>query len=191
MNTTVKDINVEYFSSLVKQIKNCDTHLVRYGQPLLYVNYYGMKFTDQKINCQFIRLNEYEIEVIIESIYSEYIKSFDSLASKSEFKVIWGNLDSNEYVIDKIFVLFNLFINSVINLTLLDPNDPSSLLGKKISIKNVNITKKTTYLEYLIDDNLFIMIFNPNKNKKFQIKSIFGNSNISNTIISLMNQSSL
>jgi hypothetical protein len=63
---------------------------VGYGQPILYTKYRGMKFSDQKITSQFIRLNDHTIDFSMESVLGEFIKSFDSLASTTTNRVNLG-----------------------------------------------------------------------------------------------------
>ena len=50
-----------------------------YGQPILYTKYRGMEFSDQKITSQFVRLNDHAIDVTMESVFGEFIKSFGVL----------------------------------------------------------------------------------------------------------------
>ena len=74
-------------------------------------------------------------------------------------------------------------------LTLLDHSNPDSLMRKKFGIRNVNVTKNSTQLEFLIDGQLNRMELNPFKKKKDQsIVLLFGSSEIAKTVISLMKQ---
>jgi hypothetical protein len=82
MSSTFKNIpSGEYFVNLIQQINGCEAYVVRYGQPILYTKYRGMEFSDQKITSRFVRLNDHAIDVTMESVFREFIKSFDSLAS--------------------------------------------------------------------------------------------------------------
>jgi hypothetical protein len=80
MNSTFKNISSrEYFVNLIQQINGCEAYVVRYSQPILYTKYRGMEFSDQKITSQFVRLNDHAIDVTMESVFGEFIKSFGVL----------------------------------------------------------------------------------------------------------------
>jgi hypothetical protein len=62
-------------------------------------------------------------------------------------------------------------------------------MRKKFGIRNVNVTKNSTQLEFLIDGQLNIMELYPFRKKKDQsIVLLFGSSEIAKTVISLMKQ---
>src|SRR5918912_1144812 len=91
MNAGVKNqASKNYFLNIISQIENCEAYVVKYGQPLLYAKYHGMDFTDQKVTSQFVRSKDHIIDVKMESVFGEYIKRFDSLASMTKSKVRWG-----------------------------------------------------------------------------------------------------
>ena len=190
MNSTFKNtLARDYFVSLAKQISGCEVYVVKYGQPMLYIKYKGMEFTDQKITSYFIRLNDHAVDVTVESVFEDFVKTFDNLASTPESRVKWGTITENSSTVDPIFTLFNSFVDAVHKLTLLDHNNPDSLMRKKFGIRNVNVTKNSTQLEFLIDGQLNIMELNPFRKKKDQsIVLLFGSSEIAKTVISLMKQ---
>ena len=190
MNSTFKNtLARDYFVSLAKQISGCEVYVVKYGQPMLYIKYKGMEFTDQKITSYFIRLNDHAVDVTVESVFEDFVKTFDNLASTPESRVKWGTITENSSTVDPIFTLFNSFVDAVHRLTLLDPSNPDSLMRKKFGIRNVNVTKNSTQLEFLIDGQLNIMELNPFRKKKDQsIVLLFGSSEIAKTVISLMKQ---
>jgi hypothetical protein len=152
MNSTFNDASSrQYFINLIQQIDCCEAYVVRYGQPILYTKYRGMEFSDQKITSQFVRLNEHTIDVTMESVFEEFIKSFDSLASTTSSRVNWDidvRKDSN---IEPFFRLLDSFIHAVHRLTLLDKDNADSLMGKRFGIKNIHIAKQSTHLEFLVD----------------------------------------
>ena len=77
MNSTLKNtLAKDYFESLTKQISGCDLYVVKYGQPILYIKYKGMEFTDQKITSYFIRLNDHAVDVTVESVFEDFVKTF-------------------------------------------------------------------------------------------------------------------
>jgi hypothetical protein len=60
-------------------------------------------------------------------------------------------------------------------------------MGKRFSIKNINITKQSTHLEFLVDGQVNIIgLYQFKKREKVEI--LFGNSSIANAIVSLMRQ---
>jgi hypothetical protein len=74
-------------------------------------------------------------------------------------------------------------------LTLLDPRNPESLIKKKFGIRNVNVTRYSTQLEFLIDGQLNIIALNPSrKTKDHSVVLLLGNSEISKAISSIMKQ---
>lgn len=184
MNTRFKPDVVNYFKELINQINNCEIHVVRYGQPLLYLKYHEIEFTDQKISSYFIRRNDFIIDVFIESIDKEHIKLFDLFISNPSYKVLWNtsvNYDKS------LFQLFDYFIDSINNLTLLESTNSNTLKEKKFGIRNVNITKNSSFIEFLIDENLIIMELNQRKKIKNRCSIVFGHSNISNALFSSIN----
>ncbi len=166
MNSTFNDISSrQYFVNLIQQIDCCEAYVVRYGQPILYTKYRGMEFSDQKITSQFVRLNDHTIDVTMESVIEEFIKSFDSLASTTASRVKWGidvRKDSN---IESFFRLLDSFVHAVHRLTLLDKDNADSLMGKRFGIKNIPIAKQSTHLEFLVDGEVNILGLYPSKKR--------------------------
>ena len=188
MSSTFKNISSrDYFVNLIQQINGCEAYVVRYGQPILYTKYMGMEFSDQKITSQFVRLNDHAIDVTIESVFREFIKAFDSLASTTANRVNWGADVGKGSGIHPLFKLFDSFVHAVHSLTLFEKNNDDSLMGKRFSIRNINITKQSTHLEFLADGQVNIIGLYPSQ-KKDGVEILFGNSNIANAIVSLMKQ---
>ena len=188
MNSTFKNISSrEYFVNLIQQINGCEAYVVRYGQPILYTKYMGMEFSDQKITSQFVRLNDHAIDVTMESVFREFIKSFDSLTSTTANRVNWGVDVRKASGIHPLLKLLDSFVHAVQSLTLLEKNNEDSLMGKRFSIRNINITKQLTHLEFLVDGQVNIIGLHPSQRKN-EVEILFGNSSIANTIVSLMKQ---
>jgi hypothetical protein len=190
MNCPFKsELSRNYFLGLVKQIAGCETYIVKYGQPMLYIRYRGIEFTEQKVTSKFVRFNEYAIEVILESVFAEFVKSFDNLSSSSEDKVKWAIVTDKYPNAEPLFTLLNLFIDAVHKLTLLDPSNPESLIRKKFGVRNVNVTRHSTQLEFLIDSQLNIIALNPSRKKKdHSIVLLMGKSETAKAISCLMKQ---
>lgn len=190
MNAAIKNlISKNYFVHLISQIDGCEAYVVKYGQPLLYVKYYGMEFTDQKVTTQFVRSKDHIISVTMESIFGEFVKSFDSLASMTKTKVKWGIMKEKEDKPDPLFALLDSFVGAVIRLTSLDPSNPDSLADKRFGIRNASVIRKSLHLEFLINSNLNIIELNPREKRKDDaIKLLFSRSEAAKALVSLMKQ---
>ena len=190
MNSTFKSsLSRNNFRNLIKQIPGCEAHIVKYGRPILYVKYKGMEFTDQKVTSQFVRINDNIVDVTVESVFGEFVKNFDKIASTPENRVMWGIVKDTDLVMNPLFILLNLFINAVNELTLLDPHNPDSLMRKKFGIRNANVIKNTIQLEFMIDGQLNIMELNASKKiKDHVIVLLFTDSQIAKTLVSIMKQ---
>ena len=190
MNTAIKNLTSKnYFVHLISQIDDCEAYVVKYGQPLLYAKYHGIEFTDQKVTTQFVRSKDHIIGVTMESMFGEFIKSFDSLASMTKTKVKWGIMKEKEDKPDPLFALLDSFVGAVIRLSSLDSSNPDSLVGKRFGIRNASIIRKSLHLEFLINNNLNIIELNPREKRKDDaIKLLFIRSEIAKAIVSLMKQ---
>ena len=190
MNTAIKNLTSKnYFVHLISQIDGCESYVVKYGQPLLYAKYHGMEFTDQKVTAQFVRSKDHIIGVTMESMFGEFVKSFDSLASMTKTKVKWGIMKEKEDKPDPLFALLDSFVGAVIRLSSLDPSNPDSLVGKRFGIRNASIIRKSLHLEFLTDSNLNIIELNPRKRcKDDAIKLLFSRSEVAKAVVSLMKQ---
>jgi hypothetical protein len=190
MNSPFKSkLSRNYFVGLAKQIAGCEVYIVKYGQPMMYIKYRGIEFTEQKVSSQFVRFNEHAIDVTVESVFAEFVKSFDNLTSLPENRVKWGVVTEKYPHAEPLFILLNSFIDAVHKLTLLDQRNPESLIKKKFGIRNVNVTRHSTQIEFLIDGQLNIIALNPSrKTKDHSVVLLLGNSEISKAISSIMKQ---
>jgi len=190
MNAAIKNlISKNYFVHLISQIDDCEAYVVKYGQSLLYAKYHGMEFTDQKVTTQFVRSTDHIISVTMESMFGEFVKSFDSLASMTKTKVKWGIMKEKEDKPDPLFALLDSFVGAVIRLTSLDPSNPDSLADKRFGIRNASVIRKSLHLEFLINSNLNIIELNPREKRKDDaIKLLFSRSEAAKAIVSLMKQ---
>lgn len=176
-----------YFLRIVSQIEGCEAYVVKYGQPLLYAKYRDMEFTDQKVTSQFVRTGQV-IDVTMESVFGEFVKKFDTLASGSESKVKWGMAGKEEKP-DPIFGLLNSFVDAVGMLSTLEASRPDSIAGKRFGIRNASVARKSLLLEFLINGELNILELNPAKKRKDDaVKVLFSKSEIAQSIAALMKQ---
>jgi hypothetical protein len=190
MNAAIKNLTSKnYFVHLISQIDGCEAYVVKYGQPLLYAKYHGIEFTDQKVTTQFVRSKDHIIGVTMESMFGEFIKSFDSLTSMTKTKVKWGIMKEREDKPDPLFALLDSFVGAVIRLSSLDPSNPDSLVGKRFGIRNASVIRKSLHLEFLINSNLNIIELNSHEKRKDNaIKLLFSRSEVAKAIVSLMKQ---
>lgn len=190
MNSTVRNRqSKEYFTALVSQVEGGEASVVKYGQPLLYVKYRDMQFTDQKVTSQFVRTGNV-IDVTMESVFGEFVKTFDSLASTSQSRVRWGVVNAdNGSKPDPMFALLDLFIGAVVRLSSLDPSSPNSLAGRRFGIRNASMSRKSLHVEFLVNGQLNILELNPFAKKKEQtVELLFGSSEEAKAIAALMKQ---
>jgi hypothetical protein len=190
MNAAVKTpVSANYFLRLVSQIEGCEAYVVKYGQPLLYAKYHGMEFTDQKVTSQFVRSKVHLVDVTMESVFGDFVKRFDSLASATKSKVKWAVPKEKDDKPDPLFNLLDLFIGAVVRLTLLDPASEDSLVGKRFGIRNASITRKALHIEFLVNGHLNILEINPEKKRKEDAaKLLFSKSEVAKAITALIKQ---
>ena len=198
MNAAVRNpTSKNYFLEIISQIEGCEAYIVKYGQPLLYTKYHGMEFTDQKVTSEFIRSKDHIIDIKMESVFGEYVRRFDNLASMTNSKVKWGVVLIEKEELgrkkkqqpDPLFTLLDLFVDAVSRLTSLDPISPNSLANRRFGIRNASITRKSLHLEFLVDGQLSILELNPIKrNREDAIKLLFSKSKIAEAIVALMRQ---
>jgi hypothetical protein len=125
----------------------------------------------------------------MESVFGEFVKRFDSLASMSESKVKWGVPAEKEDRPDPLFASLDSFIAAVNRLSSLDPARPDSIAGKRFGIRNASIARKSLQLEFLVDGQLNILELNPAKRRKDEsVKLLFAKSEAANAIVALMKQ---
>lgn len=189
LNAAVRNqTSKSYFLHIVSQIEGCEAYVVKYGQPLLYAKYRDMEFTDQKVTSQFVRAKDHVIDVTMESVFGEFVKKFDVLASMSESKVKWA-ITTKEDKPDPLFALLNSFVNAVSKLSSLDALRADSIAGKRFAVRNASINRKSLQLEFLINGQLNILELNPLKKRQDdKIKVLFAKSEIADAIAALMKQ---
>ena len=181
----------KYFMDIIAQIQACEAYVVNYGQPLLYVRYRGVEFTDQKVTTQFVRVSDAVVDVTLESMFGDFIKTFDGLASAAQSKVKWAVPDekTKSPVPDRLFSMLDSFVNAVNRLTTLDKSSADSLEGKRFIIRNASILRKTLHLELMIDGQLNIIEINSTKKRNdIAVNLLLGPSEPANALVGLMKQ---
>ena len=183
MNSTARNTTSKaYFQKLISQVEGCEPYSVKYGQPLLYVKYQGVGFTDQKVISQFVRGKD-RVDVTMGSVVGEFVRTFDALASASKGKVRWGTGEKP----DRMFALLDSFVGAVCRLSAMTPSSPNSLAGRRFGIRNASVTRKSLQLEFLIDGQLNILELNPAR-KKSAASLLFGKSEQAKAIVAIMTQ---
>ena len=190
MNAAVKNpASANYFLHLVSQIEGSEAYVVKYGQPLLYVKYHGMEFTDQKVTSQFVRSKDHVIDVTLESVFGDFVKRFDNLASATKSKVKWGMPKEKQDIPDPLFVLLDSFVGAVVRLSSLGPTNEDSLVNKKFGIRNASMARKSLHLEFLVNGHLNILELNTERKRKEDVaKLLFSKSEVAKAILALIKQ---
>ena len=134
------------------------------------------------MTSQFVR-NGHVIDVTMESMFGEFVKTFDTLASASQSKVRWGVGEKP----DQMFALLDLFVDAVCRLSALDPSSPNSIAGKRFGIRNTGMVRTTLHIEFLVDGRLNIIELNPSRRKK-KADLLFGDSEAAKAIVALLMQ---
>ena len=190
MNAAAKNTaSANYFLHIVSQIEDCDAYVVKYGQPLLYAKYHGMEFTDQKVTSQFVRSKDHVVDVTMESVFGDFVKRFDSLASATNSRVKWGIPRENEGKPDHLFALLDSFVSAVVRLTSLNQASEDSLVGKTFGIRNASVERKSLHIEFVVSGHLNIIELNPDKKRKEDAaKLLFAKSDAAKAILAIMKQ---
>jgi hypothetical protein len=197
-------VSKAFFLDVVSQIPGSEAYIVNYGQPLLYVKYRGVPFTDQKVGCRFIRLKDHVVDVTVESIFADFVKRFDELASSSESQVHWGVVSEpikttptaaeeqqqqNREDLGSLFMLLDAFVDSVARLSVIPSSSPDSLQGKRLTIRNAIVSKKSLDIELLVDNSLNIVRISPlRKKRKDAVNMLMTSSESAKALLSLMIQ---
>jgi hypothetical protein len=180
------ETSAKYFNELIKNIRNCKTHRVKYGKAILFAKFMQYEFTFQTIKAIIKVIEKDTINILFESIVPDFVKFFDDLSININ-TIKWNEIDnenndnlsennssSNKIIkkdIKTIFHLLELFIESLFYLTTMSPinNNNYSLMGKMIEIKDVSIIRKNMIIELLVDESMIILNLSPKKNNRISI----------------------
>ncbi|MDQ4073661.1 MAG: hypothetical protein M3162_05070 [Thermoproteota archaeon] len=86
--------SIKYFNEIVNRIEGCRTHTVKYGKTVTFVEYLNYKFNYQTVKVSIKFIENYIIDIILESIFSEFIMIFDRFSSSESSSIKW-NIDKN------------------------------------------------------------------------------------------------
>lgn len=82
-------LSVKYFQELVSRIDGCDFHSVKYGKPMLFTKFLGYEFNYHTVRVILKTFDNSAIEISIESIIQEFVKTFDELSSDAR-EIKWN-----------------------------------------------------------------------------------------------------
>jgi len=125
----------------------------------------------------------------MESVFGDFVKRFDNLASATKSKVKWGVPKEKDDKPDVLFSLLDSFIGAIVRLTSLDPASKDSLVGKRFGVRNASMARKSLHVEFLVNGDLNILELNPEKKRKDDAaKLLFSKSEVAKAIVALMMQ---
>jgi hypothetical protein len=110
-------LSVKYFHKLVSRIKGCGFHSIKYGKPMLFTKFLGYDFNYHMFRVIIRTVENFSIEISVESIIQEFVKVFDELSS-----------DTNE-------IKWNVTNFTDMNKTITTPStsDEHSAAGRKLA----------------------------------------------------------
>lgn len=82
-------LSVKYFHKLVSSIEGCEVHSIRYGKPMLFTKFLGYDFNYHTVRVIIRIVENFSIEISIESIINEFVKAFDELSSQTR-EIKWN-----------------------------------------------------------------------------------------------------
>ena len=82
-------LSVKYFQELVSRIDGCDFHSVKYGKPMLFTKFLEYEFNYHTVRVILKTTDNFAIEISIESIIQEFVKTFDELSSDAR-EIKWN-----------------------------------------------------------------------------------------------------
>ena len=92
------ETSVKYFNEIVNNIEDCKTHRVKYGKSMMFTKYLQYEFTYQTIKVIIKIIDKNLMDILFESIISDFVKFFDELTS--DIKTIKWNTnytDNNRF----------------------------------------------------------------------------------------------
>ncbi len=90
-------LSVKYFQALVSRIEGCDFHSIKYGKPMLFTKFLGYEFNYHTVRVIIKTVDRFAIEISIESIIQEFVKTFDELSSDAR-EIKWNVTPSSDNV---------------------------------------------------------------------------------------------
>ncbi len=88
------ETSIRYFNEIVSKIEGCRTHTVKYGKAVTFVEYLNYKFNYQSVKVSIKVIENCIIDIILESIFSEFVTIFDRFSSSETNSIKW-NIDNS------------------------------------------------------------------------------------------------
>ena len=204
--------SLKYFNEVVNRIEGCEIHKIKYGKPMIFTKFLGYEFNYHTVKVKIKIIDKYTIDISLESIISDFVKTFDKLSadtneinwntkkhSTSGTKLVdnrekYSQDEPNLHLIEKeatlTFYLLDSFIQTIFILMTQSTVDMNSLGGREIEIKDISVSRKILNIEMLVDEKTVILDLLP-KSKKGVVVSIDNDEKIGETIKTVMLQNSL
>ena len=90
-------LSVQYFHKLVSRIDGCGFHSIKYGKPMVFTKFLGYDFNYHTVRVTMRTVENFSIEISIESIIKEFVKVFDELSSNTT-EIKWNVTTSSDRV---------------------------------------------------------------------------------------------
>ena len=90
-------LSVKYFHKLASRIDGCGFHSIKYGKPMLFTKFLGYDFNYHTVRVTMKTVENFSIEISIESIIQEFVKVFDELSSDTT-EIRWNVTTSSDTI---------------------------------------------------------------------------------------------
>ncbi|HSA75596.1 MAG TPA: hypothetical protein VLE21_05345 [Candidatus Nitrosocosmicus sp.] len=90
-------LSVQYFHKLVSRIDGCSFHSIKYGKPMVFTKFLGYDFNYHTVRVTMRTVENFSIEISIESIIKEFVKVFDELSSNTT-EIKWNVTASSDRI---------------------------------------------------------------------------------------------
>lgn len=201
--------SLKYFNEVISRIDGCDVHKVKYGKPMIFTKFFGYEFNYHTVRVKIRITDKYTIEISLESIIPDFVKTFDKLSTDTD-EINWNtnkhptngvkfgddqvtnsqdnsNFQSIEKEAKLTFYLLDSFIQTLYLLMTQSSESTNSLSGRNIEIKDISVSRKILNIEMLVDEKTVILDFLP-KSKNGIVVSIDNDEKNGETIRAVMLQ---
>lgn len=92
--------SLNYFYELVSRIEGCETHKIKYGKTMIFTKFLGHEFNYHTVRVTTKVMENFTIEMRIESIIPDFVKIFDKISLETD-TIKWNtskiiqSIDSN------------------------------------------------------------------------------------------------
>ena len=204
--------SLKYFNEIVNRIEGCDIHKIKYGKPMIFTKFLGYEFNYHTVRVKIKIIDKYTIDISLESIISDFVKTFDKLSADTN-EINWN---TNKYSVSRTklgdareknsqdepdlhlmekeakltFYLLDSFIQTIYIMMTQSAVDTNSLGGREIEIKDISVSRKILNIEMLVNEKTVILDLLP-KSKNGVVVSIDNDEKTGETIKTVMLQNNL